>query len=70
MGSDLAEFTATPLTFGQPYGLAVDQDRLFVTGSTSDLAGGTQNGDVIVRAHHFESQGETCEPVFNNYGFR
>lgn len=60
----------TPLTFGQPYGLAVDQDRLFVTGSTSDLAGGTQNGDVIVRAHHFESQGETCEPVFNNYGFR
>jgi hypothetical protein len=60
----------TPLTFGQPYGLAVDQDRLFVTGSTSDLAGGTQNGDVIVRAHHFESKGEACEPVFNNYGFR
>jgi hypothetical protein len=60
----------TPLTFGQPYGLAVDRDRLFVTGSTSDLAGGTQNGDVIVRAHQFDSSGEVCEPMFNNYGFR
>jgi hypothetical protein len=60
----------TPRTFAVPFGLAVADNRLFVTGATSDIAGGTQNGDFIVRAHRFGVEEDDCESVSNNAGFR
>lgn len=60
----------TPATFAFPVGLAVTGNRLFVTGSTLDLAGGTQNGDYIVRAYQFGSEEDDCKMVANNKGTR
>jgi hypothetical protein len=45
------DLLATPGKFAYPVGLAVAGSRLLVTGSTLDLAGGTQDGDWVVRAH-------------------
>jgi hypothetical protein len=58
----------TPATYAIPQGLAVAGDRVFVTGSTSDQAGGTQDGDYIVRAYKFGSAGK-CGTLANNSQF-
>jgi len=58
---------ATPDTYAFPVGLAFSGSRLFATGSTLDLAGGTQDGDYIVRAY---ASGSGCAAAENNASAR
>ena len=61
---------STPATYAFPVGLAISGTRLFATGSTLDLAGGTQDGDDIVRAYDSGSGGTGCSAVANNSSSR
>lgn len=57
------DYLPTPGTFAIPTGLAVSENQLFETGSTSDSA---NNGDYIVRALQFGSNGQSCMAISNN----
>jgi hypothetical protein len=57
------DYLPTPGTLAVPAGLAVSGNQLFETGSTSDSA---NNGDYIVRALQFGSNGQSCNAVSNN----
>ncbi len=57
------DYLPTPGTFAIPVGLAVSGNELLETGSTSDSA---NNGDYIVRALQFGSNGQSCKAVSNN----
>jgi outer membrane protein assembly factor BamB len=61
---------STPATYAFPVGLAVSGTRLFAAGSTIDVAGGTQDGGYVVRAHDFGSGGTGCGAAANNSSAR
>jgi hypothetical protein len=55
----------TPGTFAFPVALAAAGNRLFVSGSTLDLAGGTQVGDYIVRSYQLGNDDDECSAISN-----